>query len=303
MILTFINTSIAIENKISITFASLLQLLKFRKLTAIIKIHMSIILSAFCVPLFSQESNGLLTPIHKSEIGISAGISYYIGDFNESVIPYMISPTGGLLYRYNFTKYINMRIQASYGIVKGDSHKYESGLQGFPEGVNLAFKRNFYNINAFAEFNFFPFSSVDPKRKQIFTPFLIIGAGYSYFDKNKVDNEPYLSAATAAYPMLYDSIKTASSVILPVGFGFKYSPANQWTVGIECVFYKTNTDKMDFYTNRSDTNSFNIFNKDWVSTMSLTVSYRFIDKMPCASYKTNKSTKKRNYIGFNKELY
>ncbi|MDR0755275.1 MAG: DUF6089 family protein [Prevotellaceae bacterium] len=253
--------------------------------------------------MFPQESNELLTPVHKSEAGVAGGISYYIGDFNESVVPYMISPAGGLFYRHNFTKYINIRIQASFGTVKGDSRKYEGGLQGFPQEVNLAFKRNFYNIAAFAEFNFFPYSSVDPKRKQIFTPFLIIGAGYTYFDKNKINNEPYLSNATAIYPMLYDSTKTASSVILPVGFGFKFSPVNQWTAGIECVFHKTNSDKIDYYINRSNNKSFSIFNKDWVSTIMLTLSYRFVDKTPCATYRTNKSVKKRQYKGFNKELY
>lgn len=277
--------------------------MKFQKLTAVIKINVSVILSMLCVPLMSQESNGLLTPVHKSEIGVAAGISYYTGDFNESFVPYMISPTGGLLYRYNFTKYINVRVQASLGFVKGDSRKYEGGLQGFPEGVNMAFKRNFYNISALAEFNFFPFSSVDPKREQIFTPFLIIGAGYSYFDKNKINNEPYMRNASASYPMLYDTVKTASSIVVPMGFGFKYSPVNRWTIGVEYVFHKTNTDKMDYYINRSDRNSFNIFNKDWVSTVLFTVSYRFVDSSPCAAYRTNKNTKARQYKGFNKELY
>ncbi|MDR2126006.1 MAG: DUF6089 family protein [Prevotellaceae bacterium] len=250
---------------------------------------------------FSQESNGLLTPVHKGEIGAVAGISYYTGDFNESFVPYMVSPTGGLLYRHNFTKYINLRLQASLGMVKGDSRKYEGGLQGFPKGTNLSFNRNFYNINAFVEFNFFPFSSVDPKRKQIFTPFLLIGAGYTYFNKNKINNEPHMRNAAAIYPMLYDSAKTASSVTVPIGFGFKFSPESQWTAGIECVFHKTNTDKIDYYINRNTNKSFNIFNKDWVSTILLTVSYRFVDKMPCAAYKTNKSTKKRQYKGFDKK--
>ncbi|MDR1553859.1 MAG: DUF6089 family protein [Prevotellaceae bacterium] len=272
-------------------------------MTATKKIYVCVILSAFCTTALAQESNELLTPIHKSEIGLAGGVSYYIGDFNESFVPYMINPMGGLFYRHNFTKYINVRLQASMGIVKGDSRNYVGGLQGFPQGVHLAFKRNFYNINAFVEFNFFPFSSVDPKRQQIFTPFLMVGAGYTYFDKNKINSEPQLNNAVALYPALYDSAKTASSVILPIGFGFKFSPVNQWTIGVECVFHKTNTDKMDFYINRSEKNTFNIFNKDWVSTILLTLSYRFVDKTPCATYRTNKSSKKRQYTGFNKELY
>lgn len=268
-------------------------------MTTNIKIYGSIILLTLYTPLLSQESNGLLSPIHKGEVGAAIGCSYYIGDFNESVVPYMVSPTAGLLYRYNFTKYINVRVQISGGIVKGDSRKYEGGLQGFPQGVNLVFNRNFYTADAYAEFNFFPFSSIDPKRELIFTPFLMIGAGYMYITKNGKNNEPYMSAASVAYPMLYDSLKTTSSITLPMAFGFKYSPAKQWTVTAECVFHKTNTDKIDQYTNRSEnSNSFNIFNKDWVSTLLLTVSYRFIDRAPCATYKTNKSTKKRDYKGF-----
>lgn len=249
-----------------------------------------------CLPLFSQESNGLLSPIHKSEIGITGGASYYTGDFNESFIPYMISPTAGIFYRHNFTKYINLRIQLSGGTIKGDSRNYDGGLQGFPQGVNLGFKRNFYTGNILAEFNFFPYSSVDPRRRQIFTPFLMIGAGYTHFARNKIDNQ-HLSAATAAYPTLYDSLKTAASVVIPVGFGFKFSPANKWTIGLECVFYKTNTDKIDLYINRSDNSSFKIFNNDWVSTICLTLSYRFVDPSPCATYKSHKSTKKRQYKG------
>jgi opacity protein-like surface antigen len=254
-----------------------------------------------CTPVFSQESNGLLSPVHKGEAGLAGGIAYYTGDFNESFVPYMINPTAGVLFRYNFTKYINVRGQISGGIVKGDSRKYEGTLQGFPEGVNLAFKRNFYTINAFGEFNFFPFSSIDTKRQQVFTPFFIIGLGYTHFATNNIRNAS-LSAAIKDYPKLYDSIKTASSVTLPMGFGFKISPARQWTITAECVFYKTNTDKIDHYTNRSSKDSFNIFNKDWVSTMLLTVSYRFIDRNPCSAYRTNKSEKKRQYQGFNSEL-
>jgi hypothetical protein len=255
----------------------------------------------FCVPLFSQESNGLLTPVHKSEIGIAGGCSYYIGDFNESVVPYMISPMGGILFRYNFTKYVNVRMQISAGMLKGDSRNYEGGLQGFPQNINMAFKRMFYSAEAYGEFNFFPFSSVDPKRQQIFSPFLIVGAGYTHFAKNGKDNKPYITTAAAAYPMLYDMAKTAGSVTIPVGFGFKFSPAYKWTISAECVFHKTNTDKIDQYINRSSNESFNIFNKDWVSTISLTLSYRFVDQNPCAAYKTNKSTKHRQYKGINKD--
>ena len=262
-----------------------------------IKIYVSVALLMFCLPLFSQETNGVLSPVSKGEIGIAGGTSYYTGDFNESFVPYMISPMGGLFYRYNFTKYINARVQVSGGIVKGDSRNYAGGLQGFPQGTNLAFQRNFLSADVFAEFNFFPYSSVDPRNRYSFAPFLILGAGYTYFTKNSVNN-PAFASASAAYPMLYDSLTTTSGVVIPMGFGFKLSPARQWTIGFECVVYKTNTDKIDHYTNRSSRDGgFNIFNKDWVSTICLTLSYRFIDSSPCSSYKTNKSAKKRNYKG------
>ena len=249
--------------------------------------------------MFSQASNGLLDPVHKSEIGIVGGCSYYIGDFNESVVPYMVSPMGGVLYRYNFTKYVNVRFQISAGMLKGDSRKYEGGLQGFPTGTNMSFNRTFYSAEAYGEFNFFPYSSIDPKRRQTFSPFLIIGAGYTYFAKNKRDNNPHLSTAITTFPMLYDTAKTAGSVTIPMGFGFKFSPARKWTISAECVFHKTNIDKIDQYINRSSNESFNIFNKDWVSTISLTLSYRFINTNPCATYKSNKSTKRRDYKGIN----
>jgi opacity protein-like surface antigen len=252
--------------------------------------------------LFSQdETNGLLTAVSKGEIGIAGGCSYYTGDFNESFIPYMVEPMAGLFYRHNFNKYINLRIQFSGGIIKGDSRNYEGGLQGFPPGTNLAFKRNFWAGKALAEFNFFPYSSVNTRREQIFTPFLLIGVGYAHVAKNSIQN-PSLPNAALIYPMLYDSLTTAGSIIIPVGFGFKFSPAKKWTIGAEYVFYKTSTDRIDHYINRSSKDSYNIFNKDWISTICLTLSYRFVDSSPCQAYKSNKSTKKRQYKGINKEL-
>ena len=266
------------------------------------KIYVSLTLWIICLPLFSQaETNGLLEPVSKGEIGIAGGASYYVGDFNESFIPYMVSPTAGLFYRHNYSKHFNLRIQLSAGTVKGDSRNYEGGLQGFPQGANHGFKRNFYSGNVFAEFNFFPYSSVNPRREQIFAPFLIVGVGCKYLTENSIDN-PNFGNAVALYPMLYDSLKTTTSVVIPVGFGFKLSPAKKWTIGAEWLFYKTNTDKIDQYMNRNSKDSFNIFNKDWVTTMCLTLSYRFIDSTPCKAYKTNKSTKKRQYKGINKEL-
>lgn len=267
-----------------------------------IKIYVSLILLTFYAPLFSQhDTNGLFIVISKGEIGIAGGCSYYTGDFNESFMPYMVEPMAGLFYRYNFNKYIDLRFQFSGGIVKGDSRNYEGGLQGFPQGINLAFKRTFLAGKALVEFNFFPYSSVNHRREQLFTPFLLVGAGYAEVEKNSIKN-PYLNGATMMYPTLYDSLTTTGSLIIPMGFGFKFSPAKKWTISAECLFYKTDTDRIDHYTNRSSSDSYNIFNKDWISTIYFTLSYRFIDSSSCSAYKTNKSSKKREYKGINKDL-
>lgn len=275
---------------------------KFIFLKKIQHILCLITLTMLCASVAAQESNGLLTPNRKTEIGVTAGCSYYMGDFNESVVPYMVSPMFGVLFRYNFNKYVNVRAQISAGRVQGDSRDYEGGLPGFPRGVNLGFKRNFYAAEAYGEFNFFPFSSVDPRRKQIFTPVLIVGLGYVLYDKNKIDNDPYRANALATYPAMYDTMKYEHGIAIPMGFGFKYSPAKQWTVGVECIFKKTNTDHIDKFINRQDGDKFNIYNKDWVTTIALTVSYRFVNPKACATYATNKKKGFKEYNGLNTDL-
>ncbi len=232
------------------------------------------------------ETNEFLTRIERNDIGVFGGVAFYMGDFNENKLIYQPSPHAGLLYRYNFTRYIALRAQIDVGRIQGDS-KYYGDLPGFPSGYVMKFQRNIGMGDVLMEFNFLPFSPTDTRSREYFAPYLILGVGVNFIASNKLDNNPELENAAIVYPELYgvwDNPFPQKTVIhIPMGFGVKAVVAPRFTLSLEWLFKKSFYDGIDGFTNRGP-GSFNLFNDDWVSTISLGISYRIPIGTACQAY-------------------
>lgn len=266
---------------------------------------LAVFLLAFNVGSFAQrKGSSLLNPIEKHDIGAFGGVAMYIGDFNRENLLYNPKPLVGILYRYNFNPYFAIRGQVGYTRVEGSSKDYYGDLPGFPVGNSMAFDRPMIMMDGVFELNFFPFSPLDPKRKNILSPYLALGIGANFMGSNSYDNNPQLDIAANAYPEIYgnpgETFQQSIIFEIPVGFGVKYSPAKRLTIAGEWTFKKMFYDDIDGFTNRGG-GSFGLINDDWVHTITVSLTYRFASSWRCDAYPKNLSSE--NTRGFRNKTY
>ncbi|MCB0794734.1 MAG: hypothetical protein KDB88_08360 [Flavobacteriales bacterium] len=110
-----------------------------------------------------------------SELGITGGVTYYIGDLNPyRHYPKYTSPAGGLFYRYNFGNRYALRVQGLYGRLEAYDRNSPDTLQQIR---NLHFRSSLFEGSALVEVNFFKYRSTDKDSKK-WTPFLFVGLAY-----------------------------------------------------------------------------------------------------------------------------
>ena len=206
----------------------------FRKLFIFISIFLSIILSI----------NGLVFSQERKDIGIQAGGTYYIGDYNVSKPLFQPSPGIGLIYRYNTSKYFSLRASAYYGSLKG-SHSISNQYLPGPTG---SFSKQLIEADGVCEINFMSFNTKH-LNKDNFTPYVVVGMGIAYIGGEIIPH-------------------------LPFGAGIKYCPASRLTVGVEWKLSKTFNDNIDNYLGVYDGSKPILHNNDWFSFVGLFITFR-----------------------------
>ena len=258
---------------------------------------LAIFLLAFQTNSFAQrQGSSLLNPIEKHDFGIFGGIAMYLGDFNEKNLLYNAKPLGGLIYRYNFNPYFAIRGQVGAARVEGSSSDYYGNLPGFPVGTSMAFDRPMVMMDGVFELNFLPFTPLDSKRKNIFTPYLALGVGANFIGSSSYDNNPQLDIAANTFPELYgkpgENFKQEVVLEIPIGLGFKVSPVKRLTLAGEWTFKKMFYDNLDGFTNKGG-GSFGLINDDWVHTITVSLTYRFATPWHCDAYAKNPKAPKK----------
>jgi len=204
--------------------------------------------------LLSLYSNSSICQERK-DLGIQAGGSYYMGDYNQGTPLYKVSPSFGLIYRYNLNKYYSLRLSAGYGSLRGS---YTAQNPYLP-GATGSFSKHVIDLEGLCEINFMSFTTLRYK-KDNFSPYVIIGVGGAYIGGNIIPK-------------------------IPFGVGVKYCPASRVTLGLEWRLNKTFDDGIDNYHNVYDGSKAMFHNNDWFSFMGLTVTYRlFNNKFTCPAY-------------------
>ncbi|RPH33944.1 MAG: hypothetical protein EHM93_02940 [Bacteroidales bacterium] len=198
--------------------------------------------------------SGSIKSQERRDIGLQAGGSYYMGDYNQGTPMYQPSPSFGLLFRYNLNKYYSLRLSASYNGLKGN---YTSSNFYLP-GVTGSFSKQLIEAEGLCEMNFMSFNT-KCLNKDNFTPYVIFGFGAAYVGGEIIPH-------------------------LPFGVGVKYCPLPRITIGWEWRLSKTFSDNIDNYNNVYDGSKAIFHNNDWFSFVGLFVTFRLYKNNTCPVY-------------------
>jgi hypothetical protein len=180
------------------------------------------------------------------ELGVTGGVTYYIGDLNPSKhFPKNTKPAIGAVYRYNFSEHYAFRLQGIYSTLMAYDSDSPDPLQ---QQRNLHFRSRLFEASALLEVNFFRYRA--KKDGRAWTPFLF--AGLAYFRANPqaelndewIDLQPLGTEGqgTTARPFL-EPYKVDLFAI-PFGAGFKFN-FGRLDFQLEWGMRRTYTDYID----------------------------------------------------------
>lgn len=214
-----------------------------------------ILLMIVAVPAKAQDGEE-----YRMEIGAGAGLTGYLGDFNGSLTK-DLQPMGSLLARYNFNPYMGLKMNVSYGKMKGKSSDVKTYYPKFAESP-YEFNNTLIDVGLTYEYNFWPYGTGREYRgAKRLTPFVFGGFGATYVKLDKGDKKSVFSAN------------------LPIGIGVKYKLGERTNIGLEWAMHFSLSDELDGQKDPYDIKSSGIFkNTDCYSSLQVTFTYSFMAK-------------------------
>lgn len=218
---------------------------------------LNIVLTALLLSIASVPANAQTDYEYRMEIGGGVGLMAYEGDFNGSILHNM-QPSASLMLRRVINPYMDLRLAASYGKLKGSSKDVKTYLPQYQD-TQYDFSTTLVDLSATYEYNFWPYGTGNDYRgAQRLTPFVFAGIGTTY----------------ASTPT--GNIFTAN---LPLGLGVKYKVAQRLNLGIEWAIHFSLNDKLDGIADPYGIQSTGMFkNTDCFSALQLTLTYSFMPK-------------------------
>ncbi len=218
---------------------------------------LNIVLTALLLSIVSVPANAQTDYEYRMEIGGGVGLMAYEGDFNGSILHNM-QPSASLMLRRVINPYMDLRLAASYGKLKGSSKDVKTYLPQYQD-TQYDFSTTLVDLSATYEYNFWPYGTGNDYRgAQRITPFIFAGIGTTY----------------ASTPT--GNVFTAN---LPLGLGVKYKVAPRLNLGIEWAMHFSLNDKLDGIADPYGIQSTGMFkNTDCFSALQLTLTYSFMPK-------------------------
>jgi hypothetical protein len=210
----------------------------------------SICMKKLVLPLLLIFLNTTIFSQKKSDLGVLAGCSYYMGDINPAIPFYAPKICLGINYRHNLNPRYVIKVSANYLSLYASDADFSDPVQKIR---SKTFSSSVYDFTAQFEFNFLPFKFVE--RKVHFTPFVSSGVGMFY--------------------LLNSSYTRATNFVLPAALGVKCSLGRRISVGLEWNLRSTFNDKFDGVENPSEKQLRSIFhNSDWYYYTGLFFAYK-----------------------------
>ena len=218
---------------------------------------LNIVLTALLLSIASVPANAQTDYEYRMEIGGGVGLMAYEGDFNGSILHNM-QPSASLMLRRVINPYMDLRLAASYGKLKGSSKDVKTYLPQYQD-TQYDFSTTLVDLSATYEYNFWPYGTGNDYRgAQRLTPFIFAGIGTTY----------------ASTPT--GNVFTAN---LPLGLGIKYKVAPRLNLGIGWAMHFSLNDKLDGIADPYGIQSTGMFkNTDCFSALQLTLTYSFMPK-------------------------
>lgn len=218
-----------------------------------------LIIAALCC-LLTQAATAQDTPEYRMEIGAGAGLMGYLGDFNGNITK-DLQPSGGIFARYNFNSYTAMRIDVSYGKMKGSSKDVKTYYPAYAENP-YEFDNTAVDMSMTYEYNFWPYGTGREYRgAKPLTPFVFGGLCAAYVNsKNNYEEKKKNILAPGAV----------------IGIGLKYKAGERLNIGLDWGMHFSLSDELDGAKDPYGISSSGPFkNTDCYSTLQLTISYSF----------------------------
>lgn len=179
-----------------------------------------------------------------TEYGVSIGGSQYFGDLNDRYGFQTVNPAVGAFTRIHMNPFIAVRIGGNYTRISYDD-KLSSSV--FNRARNLNFTSNIIEAYITTEFNFFRFMTGNEKNR--WTPYLVGGAGFFYYNPTTTLNGRRYNlidmGTEGQLAGFGERGYTNFSFCIPVGAGFKYWVRPGVNIGFEVVNRIALTDYLD----------------------------------------------------------
>lgn len=186
------------------------------------------------------------------EIGVGAGISYYVGDLNPTGHFKFPHPSGTIFVKRILTNHWSIRGGFTYLGVYADDQQGDFNHQFVR---NLNFQSNIFEVHAAVELNFFPFGMNKKyynEKLRTWTPYMMAGIGGYYYDPVTTAN----GTTTQLAPLgtegqgtaTYGQDRPAYSQFMPCvpfGLGVKFNIKNKFTIAAEYGMRLTFNDYID----------------------------------------------------------
>lgn len=209
------------------------------------------------VPRLSTTAAAQQDDEYRMEIGGGIGMSGYLGDFNGNLTK-NLQPAATIVLRRLFNPYCGLKLNVSYGKLKGNSADVETYYPELDDSP-VEFSNTMVDLNLTYEYNFLPYGTGrDYRGAKRLTPFIFLGIGGTYADTEE------------------KSVVTAN---VPIGLGVKYKIGKRVNLGVEWAMHFSLSDKLDGVEDPYTVVSSGAFkNTDCYSTLLVTLTYSFLPK-------------------------
>ena len=196
-------------------------------------------------------------PLYLMEAGGTLGLVTYLGDFNAGIFR-RAQPMGGLVLRRVINPYMDLRLAAFTGKIKGSSQNNGTYYPAYAASP-YHFNHRVVDVGVAYEYNFWPYGTGrDYRGAQPLTPYIMGGMGLTHVN---------------------GGAKNVTTANLFLGVGVKYKLAERLNLGLEWAMHFATSDKLDGVADPYTVRSVGMFkNKDGYSALSLSLTYSFMPK-------------------------
>lgn len=179
------------------------------------------------------------------EFGAMFSTSYYVGDIApKDFYPQRFEPGGGLVYRYNTSDRVALKVSALYNRLYAHDKNADNTWQ---RNRNLHFRASIFELSTQIEINFLTYEIGDRRRPS--SPYLFAGLSIFRFNPQAEYNDRWVDLqplGTEGQGMRNgDDRYSLTQLSIPFGVGFKFNIAHNFAGALEWGMRKTFTDYLD----------------------------------------------------------